>query len=124
MADLIHIGNLLDFLPDDIRAPSPEPTSPEPLSPEQPTLEPPPRKPRRRHSPKGKATGWIEERLGNTKCQHPSTSYYYCWQEDDRRSKQYVPVRKMAMIKEMIDQRCSVGDILTALNQGPSTPKL
>jgi hypothetical protein len=40
----------------------------------------------RRHSPKGKAVGWLKERLGNTKREKPSVSYFYCW--DDIKSGQ------------------------------------
>jgi hypothetical protein len=84
-------------------------------SPEQPTQLKAGDRPRR-HSPKGKATGWIEERQGNLKRKNPSTSYYYCWQDGDRRGKQYVPVRKMATVSQMVNDRCSVDDILSYLN--------
>ncbi|WNZ22715.1 hypothetical protein HJG54_07500 [Leptolyngbya sp. NK1-12] len=87
-------------------------------------LPPPPREPtkQRRHSPKGKASGWIEERLGNLKRQNPSTSYYYCWQQGTNRGKQYIPVRKLAAVQQMIDQRCSMGDILAVLAKDSNTP--
>jgi hypothetical protein len=80
-----------------------------------------PPKCQRRHSAKGKAVGWIEERQGNLKRKKPSTSYYYCWQEGDRRGKTYVPVRQMAAIRAMVDSRCSVDEILAAITKR-STP--
>lgn len=79
-------------------------------------LEPPPRK-QRRHSPKGKASGWIEERLGNLKRRNPSTSNYYCWQQGTTRGKQYIPARKLSTVQQMIDQRCSVDEILDLLSR-------
>lgn len=75
----------------------------------------------RRHSAKGQAVGWIEERLGNLKRKHPSTSYYYCYQEGDRRNKHYVPVRHMADVRAMVNHRCSVDDILSFLSKDPNT---
>ncbi len=80
----------------------------------------------RRHSPKGHAVGWLEERLGNLKRRTPSTSYFYCWQdgvsdsEKPRRHKHYVPVRHMADVRQMINQRCSVDDILSFLSSDPN----
>jgi hypothetical protein len=83
------------------------------LSPEQ---QPQPQPQQRRHSSKGKAVGWIEERIGNKKRKNPSTSYYYCWQEGERRMKVYVKARKMYRCHQMIEARCSVDDILQFLN--------
>jgi hypothetical protein len=72
--------------------------------------------PQRRHSPKGQATGWIEERIGNKQRKNPCTSYYYCWQEGERRMKVYVKARKMYRLQQMVEARCSVGEILSFLN--------
>jgi hypothetical protein len=71
----------------------------------------------RRYSAKGHACGWIEERLGNIKRKNPSTSYYYCWQDGETRGKQYVPVRKMATVQQMLSDRRSVDDILAVLKK-------
>ncbi|WP_346293968.1 hypothetical protein [Sphaerothrix gracilis] len=85
--------------------------------PEQPVQ----RSQQRRHSPKGQACGWLEERIGNKKRKNPTTSYYYCWDEviqpgETRRQKVYVKVRKMMQVRQMIDERRSVEEILTFLN--------
>jgi hypothetical protein len=70
----------------------------------------------RRHSRKGEASGWIEERIGNKKRANPTTSYYYCWQEGDCRMKVYVKARKMWKCNQMVESRCSVDEILRFLN--------
>lgn len=75
-----------------------------------------PHQPKRRHSPKGHASGWIEERIGNKKRKTPNTSYYYCYQDCDRRHKLYVPVGKMYRIRQLIDQRQPVAAIILFLN--------
>lgn len=80
------------------------------LNPLHHTLEQP-RK--RRHSRKGKASGWIEERQGNKKRKNPSTSYYYRYYDaDGRKQQQYVQVRLMDKVPQLINQRCSVETIL------------
>ena len=71
----------------------------------------------RRYSAKGHACGWIEERLGNLQRKNPSTSYFYCWQDGETRGKQYVPVRKMAAVQQMLSDRRSVDEILAALRK-------
>jgi hypothetical protein len=79
---------------------------PIPDTPEQPTKA-------RRHSRKGEATGWIEERQGNKHRKHPSTSYYYRYYDSDgRKQQQYVQVHLMGQIRQMIDQRCTVEIVL------------
>lgn len=75
-------------------------------TPEQPTKA-------RRHSRKGHASGWIEERQGNKKRKNPSTSYYYRYYDGDgRKQQQYVQVHLMAQVRQLIDQRCSVEAVL------------
>jgi hypothetical protein len=77
----------------------------------------------RRHSPKGKASGWIKERLGNTQRKKPTTNYYYCWDEPVKRDGQtkyqrhqvYVPVKAIAQVQEMISQRQPVAVVLGAI---------
>jgi len=91
----------------------------ETLSPEQDQQSAPGRN--RRHSPKGKASGWIEERLGNLNRKTPSTSYYYCWQAGEQRGKCYVPIRKVAQVQQMLRDRHSVNEIITFLNKAPNT---
>jgi|GEM_PF-1489026 len=78
---------------------------------------------KRRHSPKGKAVGWIKERLGNTKRKKPCVSYYYCWDEpvrkDDhmsyKRHQVYVPVKAITQVQEMISQRLPVEEVLEVI---------
>jgi hypothetical protein len=81
-----------------------------------PTEPPPPKRPRR-HSPKGKASGTIKPRIGNTQRHSPTTSYYYEWTEGGKKRSTYIPKRQVATITEMIDRRCSVDEILTAITK-------
>ena len=77
----------------------------------------------RRHSPKGKASGWIKERKGNTQRKQASVSYYYCWDEPVKRDGQaeyqrhhvYVPVGAIAQVQEMIAEREPVAVVLGAI---------
>jgi len=82
----------------------------------------------RRHSPKGKAVGWLKERQGNTRREKPSVSYFYCWDEPVKRDGQaeyqrhqvYVPVRAIAQVQAMIAERQPVGVVLGAIARGRS----
>jgi hypothetical protein len=73
----------------------------------------------RRHTPKGKASGWLKERRGNTKRRNPTTSYYYCWEtrEGDgyKRYQVYVPVRMVDEVQRLIDERQPVDAVLDAI---------
>lgn len=74
----------------------------------------------RQHSPKGQACGWIEERMGNKQRQHPTTSYYYCWDEaiapgETRRQKVYVKVGQLAIVRRMIAEKRLVAEIVGIL---------
>lgn len=80
------------------------------LSPEQLESKP------KRHSLKGAASGWIEERIGNKKRKNPTTSYYYCWQGNGQRMKVYIKARLMWRCHQMVETRCSVDEILRFLN--------
>jgi hypothetical protein len=85
----------------------------------EPTLTtlPEPTPKRRRHSPKGKASGSIKERVGNKKRKTPTTSYFYEWYEGGRKQQQYIPVRLMAAVREAIARRSSVKSILEMLEK-------
>lgn len=69
----------------------------------------------RRHVPKGQASGWIEERLGNKRRKNPSVSYYYCWDDGEGRHRRYIPVRKRGRVQQLWAERRSVAEILAAL---------
>ena len=77
----------------------------------------------RRHSPKGKAVGWLKERQGNTRRKKPTTSYFYCWDEPVQRDGQaeyqrhqvYVPVGAIAQVQAMIAEREPVAVVLGVL---------
>lgn len=75
------------------------------------------KRPQRRHSPKGKASGWMEERQGNKKRKTPSVSYYYGWLEEGVCRKRYVPAGKVYRVNEMIQQRRPVAEILTFIGE-------
>ena len=81
----------------------------------------------RRHSPKGKASGWIKERKGNTQRKQATTSYFYCWDEpvqdgqaEYQRHQVYVPVRAIAQVQAMIAERQPVAVVLGVLARGRS----
>jgi len=72
---------------------------------------------RRRHSPKGQAVGWIEERLGNLQRKNPCTSFYFCWQEGDRRQKTYIPNRHISTVAELVNRRRPIAEVLQAITK-------
>jgi hypothetical protein len=71
----------------------------------------------RRHTPKGKACGWIEERVGNKNRGKPSISFYYKWDDAEGRGSRYVPAGKVERVREMVyGESRSVADVLGFLN--------
>lgn len=72
----------------------------------------------RRHTPKGEASGWIEERTGNKKRKNPSVSHYYCWDDADGRHRKYIPAKKLWRVQQMWEGRRSVDEIMKYLNHG------
>lgn len=87
------------------------------IPPEQiPQLSPTPSRPRR-HSHKGEASGWIEERTGNRKRRNPSTSYYYRWQDEAGRHSRYIPAGKVWRVQQMVEvERRPITEVLEVLN--------
>ncbi|HEY9661592.1 MAG TPA: hypothetical protein V6C65_24305 [Allocoleopsis sp.] len=76
-----------------------------------------PAQPKRRHSPKGKASGWIEERIGNKQRRNPSISYYYCWEIDGVRDKCYIPAGKLWRVQQMVEvEGKPIAQVLEVLN--------
>lgn len=75
----------------------------------------------KRYSRPGHASGWLEERIGNKKRKTPSTSYFYCYDHREngkrKRTRIYVPVSKMATVRQMVDQRRPIAEILQVINQ-------
>jgi len=70
----------------------------------------------RRHTPKGKACGWIEERVGNKKREKPSVSFYYKWDNVEGRGSRYIPAGKVERVRGMIyGERRSVAEVLKFL---------
>jgi hypothetical protein len=83
------------------------------LFPPEQVAQSPPDRPPRRYSPKGKASGWIEQRVGNRKRKNPSISYYYCWQVGECREKLYIPARKVWRVQQMVEaEGRAIGDVL------------
>jgi hypothetical protein len=76
-----------------------------------------PKQAHRRHSPKGHASGWLEERLGNKHRQTPSLSHYYHWKDPQGKHSRYIPTGKVEQVEQMIAARCAIADILNALGQ-------
>jgi hypothetical protein len=81
----------------------------------------PPEQPRRtrRHIPKGKACGWIEQRWGNKNREKPSVSHYYKWDAAEGRGSRYIPAAKLPEVTALIyEQRRSVDEVLQFLSEG------
>ena len=86
---------------------------------------------RRRHTTKGRASGWLKERQGNTRRKKPCVSYYYCWDEpvkEDgqvsyKRHQVYVPVKAIARVQEMIAERQPVAVVLGVIEGGKGRHK-
>jgi hypothetical protein len=77
-------------------------------------VSPPERSPRsRRHTPKGKASGWIEERQGNKARKKASVSHYYKWDDVEGRGSRYIPAGKVERVRGMVyGERSSVVEVL------------
>lgn len=73
----------------------------------------------KRRSPKGQASGWIEERIGNRKRAKPSTSYYYCFEQLGKRQKLYIPSGKLHRVQSLIAERKPIAEVLAALTPPP-----
>jgi hypothetical protein len=56
----------------------------------------------RRHIPKGKACGWIEERRGNKARKKASVSHYYKWDDVEGRGSRYIPAGKVERVREFM----------------------
>lgn len=68
---------------------------------------------KRRHTPKGSASGWIEQRQGNKCRKNPTVSYYYRWDEPDDRGSVYLPVAISDIVKRMVEvERRPVSKVL------------
>lgn len=91
----------------------PQPHLPESL------LFPPERQQRtRRHSAKGKASGWIEQRQGNKKRSKPSISYYYRWEDATGKHSRYIPAGKLKQVRQMCEvERRTIAEILEILTK-------
>ena len=70
---------------------------------------------RRRHTPKGSASGWIEQRQGNKGRKRPSASYYYRWEDEVGKHSLYIPISKLRRVRKLWRQRRSVVEILEVL---------
>jgi hypothetical protein len=72
----------------------------------------------RRHTPKGKACGWIEERQGNKSRKKASVSFYYKWDDAEGRGSRYIPAGKVQEVTAMVYERCcSVWLVLKFLDE-------
>jgi hypothetical protein len=70
----------------------------------------------RRHIPKGKACGWIEERQGNKARKKASVSFYYKWDDAEGRGSRYIPAGKVEQVREMVyGEKRSVLEVLRFL---------
>ncbi|HEY9907892.1 MAG TPA: hypothetical protein V6D18_09860 [Thermosynechococcaceae cyanobacterium] len=76
---------------------------------------------KRRHSKKGQASGWIEERWGNKARKRQSLSLYYCWEEsvegERRRYRSYIPANQCQQIAEMVRAGKPCGEIAATIRK-------
>ena len=92
--DLLDFGDRLQAL--QLRFYAKQAQAREPPAPVPVAVATPPRV--RRRSPRGQASGWIEERQGNKHRKTPSTSYYYGWQVRGEKHKRYIPAAKVLRV--------------------------
>lgn len=79
----------------------------------------PPERTQRRHSAKGQASGWIEQRQGNKKRSKPSISYYYRWEDATGKHSRYVPAGKLERVQRMCEvEGRTIAEVLELLNRG------
>jgi hypothetical protein len=52
--------------------------------------------------PKGKASGWIEERVENKNKKKPSVSSLYKWEDSEGKHSLYIKAAKVARVREMV----------------------
>ncbi len=67
---------------------------------------------KRKHRPKGGATGWLETRVGNRKRKNPTVSYYYRWDSPEGRITEYVAGSKLPFVNSMLKSGTPALDIL------------
>lgn len=72
----------------------------------------------RRHRPKGQASGWIEERLGNRGRTNPSVSYYYRWDSPKGRVSEYIRAGLLERVERMIAEQRPALEILRVVAEG------
>lgn len=76
----------------------------------------------RRYSRKGEGSGSIAMRIGNRRRANPSTSYFYEWYDQGDRCRLYIRAGKLCRVKEMIEQRAKVDEILAYLGGTAAQP--
>lgn len=67
---------------------------------------------KRKHRPKGGATGWLETRVGNRKRKKATVSYYYRWDSPEGRITEYVAGSKLSFVNSMLKSGTPALDIL------------
>ncbi|MEM8544365.1 MAG: hypothetical protein AAGF66_10305 [Cyanobacteria bacterium P01_H01_bin.119] len=72
----------------------------------------------RRHRDKGRASGWIEERMGNRGRKQPSVSYYYRWDSHKGRVSEYIRASKVARVAQLIAAERPALEILKVVVEG------
>ena len=72
----------------------------------------------RRHRDKGRASGWIEERMGNRGRKNPSVSYYYRWDSHKGRVSEYIRASKVARVAKLIEAERPALEILKVVVDG------
>ncbi|WP_204139574.1 hypothetical protein [Halomicronema sp. CCY15110] len=79
---------------------------------------PPEHKARKQAQAKGKrrpASGWIETREGNQQRKTPSISHYYCFEQQGKRTRKYIPAAKVATVQQLVSDRRPIAEILEVL---------
>lgn len=78
----------------------------------------------RQHRPKGRASGWIEERMGNQKRKNPSTSHYYRWDSPQGRVNEYIRASRVTRIHQLIDDGLPALEVLRVVVEGKKRSRL
>jgi len=69
-------------------------------------------------TPKGKASGWIEERVGNKSWKKPSVSHIYKWEDATGKHSLYIKASKVVRVMAMVyEERRSVEEVLKFLGK-------
>lgn len=74
--------------------------------------------PSRRYRARGRASGWIETRVGNTRRKRPSLSHYYRWDSPQGRVTEYICADRVAAVSQMLAENRPALEVLRFVMAG------